>query len=423
MNFSDWTVLNPAALAALLALGLPALIHLISRGRGRKVLVGRLDWFQSARPRPTWALRLTRWLLLAVRTLLMVIAALWLAGVARIDIKTLEGEASYLTTSWVAQATDAERDALSGRSNVHVLVDGYPAWQGQVMPPGISAQAWLPLLAERLSAVRHRGEVHVYIGGTADEWISGAAELTAVSRWHVPERTSSPAEISLQVSVVHSGDRAEDAAAFESAFESLRIQRLPGLSWRTQTLPRPDGDEATRANVVIWLADEPPEVKAGQLVVTDLGANSNSKRTALRTPDFPSRHILADRAPSRAVRPGDEYSLPVWRDENGVALWLDQQINGGLLRSYQGSLSAATNTWLGRPEFPGLLLSVMLSNSAWQNSFAHAIAAPGARAQAEPSALSAPRQSLGPQLGALLLLLFLIERVLSEWPTRHRRAS
>ncbi len=423
MNFSDWIILNPAALAALLALGLPVLIHLISRGRGRKVLVGRLDWFQSARPRPTWAPRLTRWVLLAVRILLIVIAVLWLAGVARVDIKTLEDQASYLTPGWVAQATDAERAALAGRPNVHVLVDGYPAWQGQDMPPGISENAWLPLLAERLSAVRHRGEVHVYLAGTADEWSSGAAELTAVSRWHVPERTSTPAAKSLRVSIVHSGDRTRDAALFESAFQALRARHLPGLSWRMEASPRAGTGEAPRADIVIWLSSHPPEISAGQLVLTDLGAHTNSERTALRSPGFPSVDILADRAPSQAERLGDEQPLSVWRDENGAGLWLEQQVNGGLLRTYQGSLSAGTNAWLKRPEFPELLLSVMLPDSAWQDSFAHAIAAPGAPERVGTLTLSAPQESLAPQLGTLLLLLFLIERMLSEWPTRQGRAS
>ena len=67
-------LLAPAGLFGLLAIAIPVVIHLISRGRGRRVLIGNIELVRAARQSRVTALRLTEWLLLLLR-----IAIVWCA--------------------------------------------------------------------------------------------------------------------------------------------------------------------------------------------------------------------------------------------------------------------------------------------------------------------------------------------------------
>ena len=71
-------LLAPAALAALVALLLPLLLHLARRDATRPTPFAALRWLRE-RPRPRRRLRFDDWSLLLVRLLLLGLLALWLA--------------------------------------------------------------------------------------------------------------------------------------------------------------------------------------------------------------------------------------------------------------------------------------------------------------------------------------------------------
>ena len=105
-------LLSPAGLFGLLAIAIPVVIHLISRGRGRRVLIGNIELVRAARQSRVTALRLTEWLLLLLRVVIVVVAALLLARLALQGTGTADAGASYVTPGWLRSATESERAEL-----------------------------------------------------------------------------------------------------------------------------------------------------------------------------------------------------------------------------------------------------------------------------------------------------------------------
>lgn len=119
----------PLWLLGLLGLVAPLVLHLLARGRGRRVRVGSVRLLTDSPPRRLRRLQLQRPLLLALRCLLLALVALALAG------PRLRREAAATTKprSWVlvepgidARAVDAARRAIAGGAEVHLLATGVP---------------------------------------------------------------------------------------------------------------------------------------------------------------------------------------------------------------------------------------------------------------------------------------------------------
>lgn len=72
------SLLLPAALAALLALAIPLLVHLARRSEARPTDFAALQWLRE-KPRPKSRLKFDEWPLLAARLALITLLALWLA--------------------------------------------------------------------------------------------------------------------------------------------------------------------------------------------------------------------------------------------------------------------------------------------------------------------------------------------------------
>ena len=119
----------PLWLLGLLALAAPLVLHLLARGRGRRVRVGSVRLLTDSPPRRPRRLQLQRPLLLAWRCLLLALVALALAG------PRLRREAAAATAPppWVlvepgvdARAVEAARRALDGGAELRLLATGLP---------------------------------------------------------------------------------------------------------------------------------------------------------------------------------------------------------------------------------------------------------------------------------------------------------
>lgn len=252
-----WLLLAPAGLFGLLALAIPVLIHLISHGRGRRVLTGNIELLRAARQARVTTLRLTQWLLLLLRMTIVIVATLLLARLALQGIDSADADITYVTPGWLYSAADAERtELLSLEPAARVLAPGFPPAQDyEPAIPNPDYDAW-PLLAERLSALRHAGTVHVYAESRIAAFGSHRPRLPNEISWHLvdPER----AALESSGLVIHDRDRATDVRRLELALAALKVHRLPQLQWQTCL-----ADDATcrgrPRDWVVWLADaEPP---------------------------------------------------------------------------------------------------------------------------------------------------------------------
>ena len=252
-----WLLLAPAGLFGLLAIAIPVAIHLISRGRGRPVLIGNIELVRPARRARVTSLRLTQRLLLLLRVAIVIVAALLLARLALQGIGSADADVSYVTPGWLRSVTDAERAELLSPA-ARVLTAGYPEAHGY--QPGIADpdyDVW-PLLAERLSTLRHAGTVDVYTEPSLAVFGRHRPRLPNEVNWHLATAAAETEALESRGLVIHDPDRADDVRRLELALTALKRHRVPRLQWATCF----EDDTACRSGPrdwVMWLADaEPP---------------------------------------------------------------------------------------------------------------------------------------------------------------------
>jgi hypothetical protein len=252
-------LLSPAGLFGLLAIAIPVVIHLISRGRGRRVLIGNIELVRAARQSRVTALRLTEWLLLLLRMAIVIVATLLLARLALQGTGDAEQGASYVTPGWLQSATDSERtELLALEPAARVLATSYPSardYDRETDYPDYDA--W-PLLAERLGTLRHAGTVDVYAEPRMAAFGSHRPKLPNAINWRLAAAATEPVALASGGLVIHDNDRVDEARQLERALVALKRYRLPQLAWETCL-----SDDVTctgrSGDWVAWLADaEPP---------------------------------------------------------------------------------------------------------------------------------------------------------------------
>jgi len=227
-----WLLLAPAGLFGLLTLAIPVAIHMISRGRGRRVLIGNIELVRAARQTRVTTLRLTQWLLLLLRMLIVIVATLLLARLALQGMGSADADVSYVTPGWLYSATDAERAELLSPA-VRVLTAGYPQAKGY--EPGIADpdyDVW-PLLAERLSTLRHAGTVDVYTEPSIAAFGLHRPRLPNEVSWHLATAAAETEALESRGLVIHDPDRADDVRRLALALAALKRHGVPRLQWKT----------------------------------------------------------------------------------------------------------------------------------------------------------------------------------------------
>jgi hypothetical protein len=295
---SSLMLLAPAALLGLVTLAIPLLIHLFSRSKGRKVLIGHIDLVRNARRRRVTEIRLTQWLLLILRLLIFALAAFILAQLARQGLADRPGDVAYLTRGWALaagpDALDTVREANPG--GVFLLEPGFPAVEEL---PGAStpitaarlSNAW-PLLAERLSVEQHSGQVTVYTTGLALELGANLPDHPGEVAWEYLEQPPVVSPLPMpRVLLVHEPQLKSDAGVVGAALDGITRHRLPGLTWERRAL---DGSaiDTTGFDRIIVLGDHRT---AGALRTNSVPAESVLHLQEVpRNADFPDEllHML-----------------------------------------------------------------------------------------------------------------------------------
>ncbi len=340
-----WLLLAPAGLLGLLALTIPVAIHLISRGRGRRVPTGNIELVRAARQTRVTSVRLTQRLLLLLRLLIVIVASLLLARLALQGTGSADADASYVTPGWLRAASNAEREEMLD-PGARVLTAGYPEAQDyQTEPADPDYDVW-PLLAERLSTLRHTGTVDVYAEPGIAAFGHHRPRLPNEINWQFGNAAAETEALESRGLVIHDPDRADDARRLELALSALQRHRVPRLQWTACLID----DAACRSQShdwLMWLADaEPP---------TDI---------------------------ARLYRPQG----PEWRLE------------------------------LSDPRFPDVLLDTVLGEEqrrrAWQQvPLSEDVLATGAELS---GSIPLPHRSWHAWLGLVLIVLWAVERLLSE---------
>ena len=294
---SSLMFLTPAGLLGLVALAIPLLIHLFSRSKGRKVLIGHIELVRKARRRRVTEIRLTQWLLLFLRLVIFTLAAFILAQLARQGLADRPGDVAYLTHGWALAAgqdvLDSVREANPG--GVYLLEPGFPVVEElpgatTPIPAARLSNAW-PLLAERLSVEQHTGQVTVYTTGLALELGANLPDLPGKVAWEYLEqpRVVSPLPMP-RVLLVHEPQLQSDAGVVGAALDGIARHRLPGLTWEQRTL----GGGTPDTTGFDWIV-----VLGNNQAAGALGTNAVSAECVLhlqgapRSADFPDKLLHA----------------------------------------------------------------------------------------------------------------------------------
>lgn len=374
-------LLLPGALAALVALIIPLIIHIARKSEQQPTDFAALRWLRQ-KPRPRSRLRFDEWLLLLLRLLLLALVALWLAQ------PVLFGAGD--DRPYVAVVPGAQVDTPPKDSRAHWLAPGFPALD-EPRPAGpLPVASLIRQLDAELPADTPLTIVTPQVIEGAD---AARLRLSRNVTWRiVPGAMATSRDGSAPVPVL----AVRHDAAHRSA---LRYLRAAAVAWQpagreaaieigTLGAPLPD-----RSRTLIWLSGGTIPQSVRQWVAQG--------GTALVASD--------------ALIPAGQSMIPLWRDPLGVPLAQGAFFGKGRLIRFTRPLAPASMPVLLEADFPARLRALLTPVPAAPTRATAADYAPltGGRAYDQP-----PRQ-LRPWIALLIVLLLLAER----WFATARRRS
>lgn len=377
-------LLAPLGLAALAALALPLLIHLVRRLELRRTEFPALRWIAD-RARPRRRLRFERPWLLLVRLALLAALALLLARPVLVDAP------KAATDAWVLLAPGADRTAA--RAAVPDL-DARGRWLAPGFPPldtpMPSGEVPLTSLLRELDATLPKGAVPTFVVPAELAGLDGErAHLAHASTWRiVPGRMpvdGATAETPIRFAVRYAPEANASLVYLRAAVAAWNV-REPGryqLDAQPLTVPIPSD-----ARWLAWLS-APLSAQANAWI--------ENGGTALLT--------------NRSAAHGE----PLWRDDGGKVLARTESIGQGRALALPGALSPADLPLLPDAAFPDRLLAALQPLQPPTRAMAAAVAPrreAAIDAQAAPPAASQLRP-LDAALALLIALLFVVERLVA----------
>lgn len=372
-------LLFPAALAALVALIVPLVIHIARKSEQLPTDFAALRWLRQ-KPRPRSRLRFDEWPLLLIRLALLALAVLWLAR------PVLFGVADQ--SPYVAIVPGTTFDAAAYRdSRSHWLAPGFPA----IDQPQPSGPLPLASLIRQIDAELPAGTPLTIV---APAIIDGAdAERLHLSRtvtWRIVGGAMAPV------------GRAPTMPALSIRYDDDHRSALRYIRAAAQASAKRDSELDSSS------ADGPLPAKGHDLVWLAGGTLLDSAVEWVR--DGGTMIVASD-----ARLPADRAMVPVWRDAEGQPLAEARTLGHGRLIRFTRPLAPSHMPELLEPDFPAQLRT-LLTPAATPGRVAATDYAPltGGRTYDQPP------QSLRSWLALLMALLLLAERWLA---TRRSRSA
>jgi hypothetical protein len=383
----SFALLAPVGLAALFALALPILIHLVRRIELRTTDFAALRWI-SERVRPRRRIRFERLWLLLLRLALLALLALLLA-------RPVINEALIANRAWVAVAPGA--DPAAARASV-VAADADWRWLAPGFPPTETTSVSTPVATASLLR-------------ELDAQLPRAAKLTVVV----------PSEV--------------------GGLDGERPLLSRAIDWRVVPGQMPLADAAKPRDAVTLAVRYAPSSQAALTYLDAAVSALNAHGTTQYRLDAQPHDVALDSATREAIwlgadltpamtawiesggtaltdHPAQSAGAPVWRDANGDVLTRVEPRGRGRIVALAGAFSPQTLPALLDADFPERLMRLLQgSDVAPTRASADVVGAAQGAAPSTASALSASTKPLDPWLAMLGALLFLAERIVA---TRRR---
>ena len=381
-------LLAPLGLVALLALGVPLLLHLIRRSELIDTAFAALRWI-PARALPRRRLRVERPWLLLLRLLLLGLLALLLARLVLVDAAV----APYRDAIMVAPGADvaSARAQLGAAAQWRWLAPGFPLLEA-APAPGPTATA---SLLRELDALAPAGaRLRVVVPRTLDGLDGERPQLAHAIDWIVVDGSApsaiAPATAAVRVHVRHA-DNADAALAYLRAALAAWNLREPAR-YTLDAQPLAAGLPADHG-WLLWLGAAAPAALTSWV---------EQGGTALLAPVTATRGRV------------------LWRDGDGRVLARVEARGAGRLITLPASLAPADLPWLLDADFPDRLLAALRGSPAAPTRAFAATSAPAVGGMAATGASAAAlhgARALDGWLAWAIAVLFVLERLLA---TRRR---
>ena len=259
--------------------------------------------------------------------------------------------------------------------------------------------------------------------------------LPRAVEWRLSQAKQPPVTESkpIEVLIAHQQDRDADASLVIAALTALKEHRLPGLHWQTVDSDRL-GETPFESDWLIYLADEPPgpAILAGikrPAVILAATGNSLAENTHqyVQLPFYPFSNFRLNRFSSAdtdsAITDGLVDGSLLLKTDEGIPLLQERYYGPLRLLHFYSRFESGWSTLALQPEFPELLLQLMLNPGDESLRFANARIDPSnlkATSEENGPEIPLPGRSLQALLAILLVFLWMTERWLSERKPRDQ---
>ncbi len=386
-------LLAPLGLAALAALALPLLIHLVRRLQLVDTEFAALRWI-SPRAQPRRRLRFERPWLLLIRLALLALLALLLARLVSL------APTADTNADWIVVAPGADLGAAHTRVGAggewHWLAPGFPRIDANAAPSPAPAASLLRELDARMPAGSAlRVVVPETLGGLDGE----RAHLSHALDWIVvPGRSPSVPDAAREPVVLHvryADDEANALAYLRAAVAAWNVREPNRYSLDAQPVPATAPDDA---RWLVWLA-----------------------------PDFPSSLTSwVERGGIALVtHRAEKDAAPLWQASDGSVIASEQSLGAGRVIALPNALAPSDLPLLLDAAFPNQLLAAFRGERPAPDRAFAAAAEPdrvAANVATTPALAGNNAVALDAWLAIAIAVLFALERIVATMRPREAEA-
>jgi len=385
-------LLAPLGLAALAALALPLLIHLVRRLQLIDTEFAALRWI-SPRAQPRRRLRFERPWLLLIRLALLALLALLLARLVSL------APSNDANVHWIVVAPGADlgaaRTRVSASGEWHWLAPGFPRVDANAAPASTFTTSLLRELDARMPA---GGVLRVVVPETLGGLDGERAHLAHALDWIVVPGQSPSAPAAAHEPVVlhvrYADDEANALAYLRAAVAAWNVREPDRYSIDAQTVTATVPDDA---RWLVWLA-----------------------------PDFPSSLTtwIERGGVALVTHRAAKDAMPLWRASDGSVLASEQSLGAGRIIAVPNELAPSDLPLLLDAEFPNQLRAAFRGELQAPGRALAASIEPDrvdADVAAAPSLAGNNAVALDAWLAVAIAVLFALERIVAT--TRPREAE
>ncbi|TDF41965.1 hypothetical protein EYS14_03735 [Alteromonadaceae bacterium M269] len=461
--------LFPGTLAVLLSIILPIVIHLLSKNRGKLIQVGSVRLIPVKKIKRVNEIRLVERLLLLVRIMMLCALSLLLASPYFKTLSNIKKASHHIlvTQDWLAFSDVAERQQVVER------LDNEDASLYVIDPNGaqaINAESFLAFeiseqpqimniwqeVASFHSDLNADSQLSVYTTDRINQFVGQNSNINREVEWNIKAVPPSitPAEVGDGINVLVLTDENRNTSYLETGLQVLK-QLLTGLNTNIEFVGSNNID-AAEADVIFYLSRQALDssvldrVKAGAVLIFDAASQSQIVEASvssylsvdsLVTPKLHNGFNLYLVGEPHVVGGENSNITPnqkvLWKAEEGLALLVSQRLGKGKVLSFYSRFDPEWNDWVLSPSFPHDLAELvipkklklktednLLTNGRLSEGQIIRTGSSGDRtdAKSEGSKFSITEYDtpLWQYLAVILILLFCLERLFSEFSVRKK---